>query len=501
MIDFDFKEKMEREEAARRQKQQKLRKIYYIVGFIAAFIILFAVTIIKSGDSFESWFGRVPFLGRFFAAADHQLIGESDDRINILLLGMGGDGHDGPYLTDTIILASIKPSTKQVVLFSIPRDLVGPWSGANWQKVNAINANAESRKEDGGAATAQALSETFEVPIQYYFRVDFAGFVNIINEIGGVKIDVANTLDDYAYPILGQEDNPNYYARYEHLHFDKGLQTMDGDLALKYARSRHGLGAEGSDFARSKRQEKVIAAVRDSLLNKENLLRPGMIARVIAQLAQHISTNLSISDGLSLWKIVKDVPRENIVSKNFDDSPTGFLVDSRGVDGAFILIPKTGNFGEIKSFIQNIFTSTAGVGTTTASGVTTASGASVPSNLLPNSKLNDVSLKAASTTRVQIKNGTNTNGLAATVANKLRQANFVITTVGNSTQKNIAQTTIYDLTYGADEADLETLKEKTNAVTDTTLPDWLVQEIKDDLKNNPNQTRPDFILVLGNSSL
>ena len=489
MMDFDFKKKIEDEEAylaALARHRAKLRRIYYIIGFVAAFLILFTTTIVKSGNSFESWFGQVPFLGRLFSGSDRAVLGESEDRINILLIGMGGKDHDGGYLADTIILASLKPSTKQVVLFSIPRDLAIPTGGSSWQKVNSINAYAESKGEDGSLATAQALGELFEIPIHYYVRVDFDGFINVIDELGGVEIDVENVLDDYAYPIRGQEDNPNYYSRYEHLHFDKGLQEMDGELALKYARSRHAQGAEGSDFARSRRQQKILSAVKDKLLSAENLLKPGMLARIANQAAEHISTSVSVSDGLRLWKLVKDVPQENIESKVFDDGPTNFLVSSTGYDGAYILLPKTGNFGKMKAFIQTIFGDSQVLDTNTAK-ITIKTETANPN-------------ATSSQALVEIKNGTNIGGLAGTMSEKLKAANFTITKVGNASQRDFVAPVIYDLTYGAKEEALQVLKVKTSAEATTTLPAWLVQEIKDGAKADIHQTRPDFILILGESS-
>ena len=153
---------------------------------------------------------RAAFLDKLrhlIPSVDKQLKGEENDRVNVLLLGMGGQGHDGPYLTDTMMLASVKPSTKQVALMSIPRDLVAPVS--NWQKINSINAYAEQKTPgSGGEATSQAMSELLQTPIDYYVRVDFNGFAKIIDEFGGIEVNVENTLDDYSYPIDGQEDNP-----------------------------------------------------------------------------------------------------------------------------------------------------------------------------------------------------------------------------------------------------------------------------------------------------
>ena len=264
MIDLDFKEKIKEEliekdgyvfdDEEQDVLPKKKRLGLKISAFIFAFLLIYTVTVLISGDSSESWIDRIPFIGRIAGLAESSekmLRGEDQDRINILLLGMGGKKHEGGYLTDTIILASLKPSTKQVALLSIPRDLNIAVEGMGWQKINSINAFAERKKEgSGGEAVSQALSDVLNIPIHYYVRVDFEGFVNIVDILGGLEIDVENTLEDFHYPIAGQENNEDYYSRFEHLYIEKGLQKMDGTLALKYARSRYASGIEGSDFAK-----------------------------------------------------------------------------------------------------------------------------------------------------------------------------------------------------------------------------------------------------------
>ncbi len=478
-MDVDFNKKISNDPAFAEFRQtpetpQPQRRFFYVVGFLLAAAIIFSATMLISADSRESWLGHIPFLGKLIVASDNKLAGEKEDRINILLLGMGGANHDGGYLADTIILASLQPSTKKVVLISIPRDLTVPNKNGVWQKVNSINAYAEAKKENGSQATADALSNLLDIPIQYYVRVDFDGFVSIIDELGGVTVDVENTLDDYSYPIRGQEDNADYYARFEHLHIAKGLQEMSGDLALKYARSRHGVGLEGSDFARSKRQQKILTAVKDELLTSSNLLKPGMLARIAGQVLEHSSTNLKVGEGLHLWELFKDTAKEQISSVGLDDGPGGLLVSSRGEDGAYILLPIGGNFNEIKAMVKDVF-----------GNIPDAS--SAPKTL-------EISPEAAT---IEVRNGTNIDGLASEVSARLLPTNFKTIRTANSTRRDLKDAIIYDLTYGSKPQALEVLKNNTNAVIGLELPDWLVKDIKDGLARNPKQERPDFILIVG----
>jgi polyisoprenyl-teichoic acid--peptidoglycan teichoic acid transferase len=457
-------------------KPRRKRKLFgYTLIFLLVAFLVFTSEIIVSGQSSTSWFGQLPIIKQisdYVIGADRKLKGEDNDRINILLLGIGGKGHDGAYLTDTIMLASLQPSAKKVALVSIPRDLAVPMEGMGQQKINAINAYAESKEPgSGGVAVSQAVSNLLNIPVDYYVRVDFQGFINIIDALGGVDVFVDNTFDDYSYPILGNEDNTNYAARFEHLHIDQGQQHMDGSLALKYARSRHAYGVEGSDFARAKRQQKIIEAVKNKVLNINMLLQPMKISDIAGQLQDHVSTNLQVWEMLKLWSTFKDIQKENIINKVLDNGPDGMLVDARGYEGAYLLEPKSGDFGEIQYFVSNIF-----------------------ANAVPAQTKDDV-LKDKAT--VEVRNGTWVNGLAGKKAIDLEKYGFTISRIGNSSQRNVEKTTIYDLTYGAKKDSLSILKDKTKANVSLEMPQWLTDEISQEVAANKNIVKPDFILIIG----
>jgi len=219
---IDFKKKME-EQTRKEQRglsrweqdellinsKKKKRFTTYLIAIIVIALI-FSGRVIMSSQSATDWLPGGSFFNKLkhlIPSTDKQLKGEEADRINVLLIGMGGEGHDGAYLADTIILASFKPSTKQVALISIPRDLSVPLASAGWRKVNNINAFAENKeKGSGGEAMISSLSELFDIKIDYYVRADFEGFKDVIDEIGGIEVNVENTFDDYTYPINGQED-------------------------------------------------------------------------------------------------------------------------------------------------------------------------------------------------------------------------------------------------------------------------------------------------------
>jgi LCP family protein required for cell wall assembly len=422
-----------------------------------------------SGPSGDSWFNVSSLFSKFthiVVADNKKLIGEENDRVNILLIGMGGKNHDGGYLADTILLVSIKPSTKQVAMISIPRDTTVQVEGGAWRKINSINATAESKQAgSGGAAMTKAVGDIFGIPINYYVRADFQGFINIIDEMNGIEVNVENTLDDYSYPIMGREDDPNYYSRYEHLHVEKGLQKMDGSLALKFARSRHGIGKEGTDFARAKRQQLILQAVKEKLLSKSTLLRPSTLVKISGQLNEHVDTNISISEMLLLWDNYKNINRDSIINEVIDNQDNGLLVDTRGEDGAYLLVPKTGNFNQIKSFVQNIF------GENTATDIKTVE-------------------PIAKSTNIQVINGTWVSGLASKIASELNPYNFKATKISNGSERNFTKSAIYDLSYGKNDEAIKSLTELTGATLAYDNPGWL-ENLKADTST------PGIILILG----
>lgn len=470
-------EKANFEEAKPAGAKKLLKNLLYICVFLTISFSLFYINANVSEQNSSSWLDKIPILGHIkhlVESADKQLKGEKADRINILLLGMGGKNHEGGQLTDTIILASLQPSTKKAAMLSIPRDLAIPIENMGWRKINNVNAYAETQTAGGGGlAASQAVSDVLNMPIDYYVRVDFAGFINIIDRLGGVNIYVDNTLDDYKYPIMGKEDAEPYESRYEHLHIEKGWQNMDGKLALKYARSRHGLGAEGSDFARAKRQQKILEAVKEKVLSINILFEPTLIVDITNELQEHISTNLKTWEIIKIWSMFKDIKTGDIINKALDNSPNGLLTDTINESGAYILIPRNGDFSEIQYLAGNIF-----------------------SDAPAEAKTRVTHEKAA----IDVRNGTWINGLANKAALDLEKYGFDVVHIGNCSQQNFQNSVIYDLTGGAKTQSLTILKEKTEANVSVELPQWLIDDLAEELAGQKNPVQPDFILILGQSA-
>lgn len=330
----------------------------------------------------------------------------TDNRVNVLFLGIAGGTHEGASLTDTIMVASYNLKTNQVYLFSIPRDL---WLPELRSKANAVYELGLSQN-NGLGMTKTIMGNVLGIPIHYGLRVDFRGFVQAIDALGGIEVDVARSFDDYLYPISGEEDNlcgfeekeidfseegakklniesgkrkvfispegkiatdsaqedkgVQYFScRYEHISFEKGKMQMSGAVALKYVRSRHGSNGEGSDFARSSRQEKVLESVRNKILSVETIFNPDKISELIKTLGKSIDTDISAKEAFEFYKLSKKLEGTNTFI--LDDSlKLGLLPDGRNrllihppaqdYGGAYVLISEDDDFSVIQGYVKKI---------------------------------------------------------------------------------------------------------------------------------------------------
>ncbi|MCL5433160.1 MAG: LCP family protein [Patescibacteria group bacterium] len=345
------------------------KKILIVVLIIGAFLL------IKAGLTLSKY---TPVLLQLIFNRDIALK-KSDHNINLLFLGIGGGEHEGPNLTDTIIFASIDPEKKGVYLVSIPRDL---WVSDIDGKINTAYSIGESKKTGGGILLTRALvSKILNQPIDYTIRVDFDGFVKAVDLIGGLDVDVENTFDDYEYPIQGKEGDAcghteeevqklatssamieAFPCRFVHIHFDKGLQHMDGQTVLKFVRSRHAKGKEGTDFARNKRQEKVIAAFKNKLFSTDVILNPVKVVSLYSAISDNIDTDIKqeeFDDFVRLAQKIKDAKIRSIVLDIGDENTQrdGFLINpatSEDYNNQWVLIPKLGNndFSGIQNYVS-----------------------------------------------------------------------------------------------------------------------------------------------------
>jgi len=268
----------------------------------------------------------------------------SGGRINILILGRGGANHPGGLLTDTIQLISINPSEPSLAMLAIPRDLAINLPGDGFNKINtAYSLGEQKKKGSGGASAKKVVSDLLDIPIHYYIDLDFTGFIKIIDTLGGVTINVEKGFYDPEFPAPDMRG-------YQPFSVKAGVQKMNGETALKYARSRHGSNGEGSDFARAKRQQQVIKAVLNEVLKAGNLLNPAKMLSIINTLGNHLNTDMSIGEAEEIAKIVKNISSEKITQKTLDNTSGGLLVDNSSLGLGYTLVPRAGlnNYLEIQ---------------------------------------------------------------------------------------------------------------------------------------------------------
>lgn len=405
--------------------------------------------------------GFLERIGHFVFSKDVLLQGERKDRVNILLLGMGGPGHDGPYLTDTIILASIEPSTNQIAMFSIPRDLAVKIQDEGIRKINNANAFGENKEPGSGAVFATTVIEdTFDTDVHYYIRADFTAFQEIIDEVGGITINVPRSFTDMQYP-----DGKNGVMT---IYFQKGAERMTGARALQYARSRHGNNSEGSDFARASRQQQMLVALKEKVLSFETLSNPVRIHHIITSLNTHITTNLSFPDIIALIKRAKRLNTRDMTTVVFDTN--NYLTAATGADGAFLLVPSSGTFKEMEEQIKNIFDEPKTDLST--SPVRGQGEVSTKHDILSNQELN---VTQVSSINIEIQNGTWRAGLAAQAKKILEDANLPVTRVGNTPARPVSTSGIYAIIQNAVSIEqLTTIKEILNIPMQQTIPSDII---------------------------
>lgn len=320
------------------------------VGFVVLALTLISSTVFAARMlTVGSGFGGSQSDG-FFASlralfGDSQpLSGESDDRVNILLLGIGGEGHDGPNLSDTIMIASIKPSTNEAALLSIPRDLYIQIDGYGQNKINSAFAFGEEYGYPGGGA--QLATETVEavtgLEIPYYVVADFKGFEKIVDDLGGLDVTIP-------------------YSFYDEMHaiqYDKGETHFTGSKALYFTRARYVAGEYGGDFHRAERTQVILKALQQKALSLNPVADLGTITNILQSLGDHVRTNMQPSELRRAYELVHELSFDNVHNKVIDDAETALVYgDSVNIGGlnVSVLLPSDASFEEIQAYAAAVF--------------------------------------------------------------------------------------------------------------------------------------------------
>lgn len=342
------------------------------------------------------------------------LVWKGKERVNVLVMGIDQRaGETGAFRTDTMMVLTLDPVTKTGGMLSIPRDLWVPIAdGYGVRRINAAHAFGQRDNYPGGgpALAAKTVENNLGVRIHYYVRVDFNAFVELVNRIGGIDIYVEEAIHDQKYP---SHDPADPYG-YDPLHIERGQHHFDGDMALKYARTR---STAGSDFDRADRQQKVLKAVF------EKVTRLDMLPTLIAQAPQmwrtlqdSVETNLKLDQIIALARLASQVDIDDVRFGAVDERYTVPYVTE---DGAQVLILLRDKMRELR---DEIFT--------TGEPPAEEEGVDASSQLE----------KEAAT--VEVLNGTLTAGLAADVTERLQQENLNVTHTGNADRQDIEESLI-----------------------------------------------------------
>jgi LCP family protein required for cell wall assembly len=314
----------------KKPKRRSGWKWFFVIVCLGAAVGLFAAgrIVLKTNKIFTNSGNIFTRVGQLIVSPDKNLIGEDQGVVNILLLGVGGEGHDGTNLTDTIIVASLNLETHEVVLTSIPRDFMVQIPKVGLNKINAVYAYAyRDNPNTAGSAALAAAEKITGFTIPYYALVDFKGFVKAVDHVGGVDVAVDRTFTDSSFPNDFPFDTKGYLSP---VTFTKGPQHMNGQTALIFARSRHSDNSdEGSDFARSERQKKILIALK----GKVTSLKLGNLAtlnNLLSDFTENFRTNLEPYELKRLADIGLKIDNDKVYSLSLE--PQGDLICSRLVD-------------------------------------------------------------------------------------------------------------------------------------------------------------------------
>jgi polyisoprenyl-teichoic acid--peptidoglycan teichoic acid transferase len=332
-----------------RQKRRMLNphlkvQIWTLVGGIGFVVILLFVIlqVVRSLD-----FSSIIF------SFGKSLQADSGGMTNFLLVGIGGEGHDGPYLTDSIIVAGVDHKNNLAPMLSIPRDLFIETKQTGRSRINEVLYLAMNKygKDEGMKILSDTISKITGLQIQYYVKINFDGFVKVIDSLGGVDVNVENDIYDPEYP---RGDT----IQYETFSLKKGLQHLDGETALKYARSRH--GSAGGNVGRAKRQQQLLFAMRDKALSLNILTNPAKIKELYDSVADSIDTNLTLGEIIELARIGKEMNKDSAVQLVINDDPTEcaglvYTPAREFFGGASVLLPAGGNYDHLQLFVDTVF--------------------------------------------------------------------------------------------------------------------------------------------------
>jgi LCP family protein required for cell wall assembly len=336
-----------------------------------------------------------------------------NERINFLFLGVDQRcDEEGPTHTDSIMVVTVDPLSMSSALLSLPRDLWVEIPGFGVDRINQAYYFGQAYEYPGGGQSLalETVEALLGIPIDYYVTVDFAGFIEAVDLIGGIVVDIPEAIVDPDYP-------DNCYG-YDPFSLQAGKQRLDGEVALKFARTR---ATFGGDVDRAERQQEVLLAVRNQVLRVEQFPKLLVQAPQLWQTFQdNVGTNLSLEDALELALLVQDIPEGNIQTAILDYD---YVYNETTPDGRQVLVPLR---NEIRLLRDELFTPQA-----------------APTPIIENLP----QLMVQEGGQVAIHNGTAVFGLAADTEAYLQKLDVDIAEIGNADSSAYNTSQIID--YGS----------------------------------------------------
>lgn len=324
-----------------RRRRSPLRFVGPILTVALLAVVVVTVVVGLRAAAFNASVSSAPF-------PSTALLGplNGSDRVNVLMIGYGGEGHGGAYLADSIQILSIDPATDTTTTIPIPRDLwiEGVAAYGRSTRVNEVFSvgQASGGLDEAGALLAATLSEVTGLEIDHWLSIDFAGFQAMVDAVGGVTVDNPTAFE---------------YAMTEESHaagdwsaggFPAGEIHLDGAEALAYSRARYtSVPRESSDFARSARQARVLGALRGQLGDGGvSSIVPGL--RLMDAMEGRVRTDLSAVDLFLLSSHLDSDRRIELT-----EGPV--LAATTTTNGAYVLVPTgwagAGDYGGLRAYL------------------------------------------------------------------------------------------------------------------------------------------------------
>ncbi len=383
------------------------------------------------------------------------LKGEGRGRINVLLLGRGGANHDGPDLTDSMMLDSIDPVNHTSTLISIPRDLWVNIPNAGAMKINSAWETGEFKylgKIAPGSTDPKAIQAGYDevdktvesvlgITIDYNVLVDFQAFQQAVNAVNGIAVNVPTDLVD---PTMAWQNNHNPVLA------KAGIDNFNGSQALNYVRSRE----TTSDFARAQRQRAVLVVLKNKVESLGTLSNPLKISGLLSSFGNNVATDISLKDATKMYSIVKDIPDTKITSVGLSDLPNNYVTTGT-LAGQSIDLPSAGlfNYSAIQQFVHLQLKD--------------------PYIIKENAK-------------ILVLNGTSIPGLATNIATNLKTYGYNVIGTSNTPTSDWSSTALYNLKSN-DPYTKNYLEEHFSHKAQTEMSDKSI-----------NTDGADFVIIIGN---